>query len=124
MAGVAKSAIIFVGRGLSFRMEDKTMLDDHEQRITALERNYEKVEIRMGGVENGIGRVESTVLREGQNQTHMLNRILEQHFELKKAAAEQTHDLKKTKSSLVKDIVLGLFGAGGFLVLVFSKFVG
>lgn len=97
------------------------MLLDHDRRLGKLEGQFQSLEIKMGSVESGVHRVESTVLRESKTQTDLLNTLIGHHFEVKKAEHLSQTDLKKTDKMNKKEIIVAALGSIGILTGVVTS---
>lgn len=87
------------------------VLQDHESRITNLEREFTNLE-------KGMLRIENTVMSEGKEQRSLINKMLENQFQLNKR--------KLTSSEKVKIATISMIGTilgGGALVGIISLFV-
>jgi hypothetical protein len=91
-------------------MEDR--LDDHEKRISDLEKN--QYEMR-----NSMLRIENTVLSEGKEQKQLLNKLLDHFFEDRK----DVRNVKVRLSEIRWTTLVGLFGTGGAIALVINWFL-
>lgn len=76
-----------------FNMEEHIL--DHETRLKTLEQNYHKLEGKLTAVENGQLQLENTVLKTSQGHSELLNKLI-----------DNTFDLKKTKLISRKEIIL------------------
>ncbi|HZH61765.1 MAG TPA: hypothetical protein VEY70_19770 [Metabacillus sp.] len=82
-------------------------LDEHERRITDLEKN--QYEMR-----NGMLRLENTVLQQGKEQKDLLNKLIDHFFDDRKDARNSKVRLSEIKWTTL----VGLFGGGSAIVLV------
>lgn len=82
-------------------------LDDHEKRITSLEKNYDEMKY-------GIVKLENTVLSEGKEQKQLLNKLIDHFFEDRK----ETRNSKVKLSEIRWTTLVSLFGGGSAIVLV------
>ncbi|MCP3738829.1 hypothetical protein [Rossellomorea sp. BNER] len=82
-------------------------VDNHERRITELEKNqYE--------MKNGMLRIENTVLQQGKEQKDMLSKFIDHFFQDRKDVRQN-----KTKLSEIRwQTIATLLGGGGVLVLI------
>jgi hypothetical protein len=80
---------------------------DHESRIKTLEQNYGTLVGEITSVKNGQLQLENTVLKTSQDQNGLLNKLI-----------DQTFDLKKTKMVGRKEIIVASIGGGGILGIV------
>jgi hypothetical protein len=85
----------------------KDIILDHEDRIKNLEMSYSRLEGKLTSVENGQLQLENTVLKTSQGQSELLNKLI-----------DNTFDLNKTKAIGRKEIILALVGGGGVLGIV------
>lgn len=95
--------------------EMKDLILDHEGRIKILEQNYAKLDGKLTSVENGQLQLENTVLKTSQGQSELLNKLI-----------DNTFDLKKTKLIGRKEIIIASVGGGsllGVIVGAILKFV-
>lgn len=82
-------------------------LDNHEKRITELEKNYYETK-------NGMLRMENTLLQQGKEQKDLINKLIDHFFDDRKDARNN-----KVKLSEIKwTTLVGLFGGGSVIVLV------
>lgn len=102
------------------------LVQDHEKRITILEKNYANFEIKLNTVETkldtvekGQYRVENTVTAEFRENRGLLNRLIENQFKLDKQKLSSKEKIILAAVSLLS----GGLGAGGIvsLVLHFTK---
>jgi len=93
--------------------------ENHEQRITDLEKSYVALENKINVVETGLYRVENTVVAEFREQRGLLNRLIENQFKLDK---QKLTGKEKVRLALISLLTGGL-GAGGIvsLILHFTK---
>ncbi|NCG67756.1 hypothetical protein GWJ21_07285 [Bacillus coagulans] len=90
-------------------------LNDHETRITALEKNYADLTNKMQSVETGQLRIEKTLLEEGKEQKKLINEQREEQQELLDKLLEHTLNIKKNNAYRRWDLALALFGGGGLI---------
>jgi hypothetical protein len=88
-------------------MDFQEQLLDHEDRIKVLEKNYSNLVGEITSVKNGQLQLENTVLKTSQGQNELLNKLI-----------DNTFDLKKTKLIGRKEIIIASVGGGGFLGVV------
>lgn len=99
-------------------MEELTVdekIENHEERITALERNYTDLTNKMQAVETGQLRIEKTLLVEGKEQKKLINEQREEQQELLNKLLEHTLNIKKNNAYRRWDLALALFGGGGLI---------
>jgi hypothetical protein len=65
-------------------LEDNNILQDHEKRITDLEKNYAEVKKDLAVVNNSQLRMETTLLNESREQKILLNKLIDHQFGLNK----------------------------------------
>ncbi|WP_191556457.1 hypothetical protein [Metabacillus idriensis] len=85
------------------------IVQDHERRLVTVEERMDKLEENQLEMKNGFLRVENTVLQEGKEQKHLLNKLMDHFFEERK-------DNRKNKVRLSEirwTTVAGLLGGGG-----------
>jgi hypothetical protein len=80
---------------------------DHESRIKNLEKNYDNLVGEITSVKNGQLQLENTVLKTSQGHNELLNKLI-----------DNTFDLKKTKTVSRKEIIIAGIGSGGVLGVV------
>lgn len=90
-------------------------IENHEERITALEKNYADLTNKMQAVETGQLRMEKTLLEEGKEQKKLINEQREEQQELLNKLIEHTLNIKKNNNYKKWDLVLALFGGGGLI---------
>lgn len=97
-------------------MKEVTLMDfqNHENRISDLEKNYITLENKINVVENGLYRVENTVVAEFREQRGLLNRLIENQFKLDKHKMTGKQKIQLALISLLS----GGLGAGGIVTLV------
>lgn len=95
-------------------------IENHETRITALEKNYADLTNKMQSVETGQLRVEKTLLEEGKEQKKLINQQREEQQELLNRLLEHTLNIKKNNAYRRWDLALALFGGGGIIYAVIS----
>lgn len=94
------------------------IVQDHERRLTTVEERVHKLEENQLEMKNGFLRVENTVLQEGKEQKHLLNKLMDHFFEERK-----DNRSNKVKLSEVRwTTIAGLLGGGG-AVAVFTQWV-
>ena len=82
------------------------LVQDHEKRITQLEKNEQELK-------NSMLRLENTVINSSNTTNNLLNKLVDHHFSDK---TEQT----KSKTEIIKAKIglwSGILGAGGVVVL-------
>lgn len=89
--------------------------EDHETRITALEKNYADLTNKMQSVETGQLRIEKTLLEEGKEQKALINKQREEQQQLLNKLLEHTLNIKQTNANKKWDLALALFGGGGLI---------
>jgi len=100
-------------------------IENHEERITALEKNYADLTNKMQAVETGQLRIEKTLLEEGKEQKKLINEQREEQQELLNKLLEHTLNIKKNNSYKKWDLALALFGGGGLIygiIILITKF--
>ncbi|EEG69863.1 hypothetical protein BIFPSEUDO_04511, partial [Bifidobacterium pseudocatenulatum DSM 20438 = JCM 1200 = LMG 10505] len=95
-------------------------IENHETRITALEKNYADLTNKMQAVETGQLRIEKTLLVEGKEQKKLINQQREEQQELLNRLLEHTLNIRKITAIKKWDLALALFGAGGLIYAVIS----
>jgi hypothetical protein len=85
-------------------MDMQEQLLDHEDRIKTLETNYSNLVGEITSVKNGQLQLENTVLKTSQGQNELLNKLI-----------DNTFDLKKTKLVGRKEIIIASVGGGSIL---------
>lgn len=88
---------------------------DHEYRIKTLEKNYSNLVGEITSVKNGQLQLENTVLKTSQGQSELLNKLI-----------DNTFDLKKTKMISRKEIVIAVLSGSSVLGIIIGlviKFV-
>jgi hypothetical protein len=88
-------------------------LDDHERRITDIEKN--QYEMR-----NSMLRIENTVLTEGKEQKRLLNKLIDHFFEDR----SEVRNSKVKLSEIRWTTLVGLFGGGSAIVLIIQWLIG
>ena len=106
------------------------MVQDHEQRLTVLERNYTDMQQKMQSVETGMHRVEKTLLVEGKEQKDLINKQREEQDTqrkeqdaLLKEVLVHTLGIKKTNNAKKWELAVALFGGGGLFFVIMEFFV-
>ena len=77
----------------------ETQVLDHESRLKTLEKNYSDLVGEITTVKNGQLQLENTVLKTSQDQSGLLNKLI-----------DNTFDLKKTKLISRKEIIIATLG--------------
>lgn len=95
-------------------------IENHETRITALEKNYSDLTNKMQSVETGQLRIEKTLLEEGKEQKKLISEYQDEQQELLSKLLEHTLNIKKNNSYRKWDLALALFGGGGLIYAVIS----
>jgi len=90
-------------------------IENHEERITALEKNYADLTNKMQAVETGQLRIEKTLLVEGKEQKKLINQQREEQQELLNRLLEHTLNIRKNNAYKKWDLALALFGGGGLI---------
>lgn len=83
------------------------ILKDHENRIQTLEKNYDQMQRDIAQIQNGQLRIETTFLQESRDQKNLLNKLIDQKF-----------DLDKTNLTSRWKFILTACGSGGIFVVV------
>lgn len=96
---------------------DMQRLDDHERRIGVLESNYATLFNKVQTVETGVTRVENTVMTEGMESRKLINRMIENQFNLNK---KKLSVKEKVQLALIAAASTAL-GAGG-IITIFQHF--
>lgn len=91
----------------------REMVQDHEKRISQLEKNYDEVKRDIAQIQNGQLRIETTLLQESRDQKALLNKIITQKFSI-----DKINTVEKWK------FLLALFGSGGILYLIIELIKG
>ena len=100
-------------------------IENHEERITALEKNYADLTNKMQAVETGQLRIEKTLLVEGKEQKKLINQQREEQQELLNRLLEHTLNIRKNNAYRRWDLALVLFGGGGLIygiITLITKF--
>lgn len=107
------------------KQDMERMVQDHEQRLTVLEKNYSDMQQKMQAVETGMHRVEKTLLVEGKEQKDLINQQRKEQDEQRKEQNEMikevlvhTLGIKKTNNTKKWELLLALCGGGGIVFLV------
>ncbi|MFP7480182.1 hypothetical protein [Terribacillus saccharophilus] len=89
------------------------IVQDHERRIVLLEKTVEKME-------NGMLKIENTVLAEGREQRAMLQEVIKYSFD------DQQHkrDNKTKLKQLTFTTISSLLGTGGVVFLIIQWLLG
>src|SRR5438309_3520826 len=85
------------------------MVQDHEKRISQLEKNYDEVRREMTTIHNGQLRIENTLLIESKEQKELLKKLIDQKFGL---------DVINTSGKW--RFFITALGSGGILYLLFE----
>ncbi|MED4399757.1 hypothetical protein [Metabacillus fastidiosus] len=96
------------------------IVQDHEQRILALEQNYSTLSNKMQAVETGQMRIENTLLRESREQKELINKQRDEQDELFDTLVKHTLGIKKNNSNKKWELALAVVGGGGLLYAVFE----
>lgn len=86
--------------------------DDHEKRISELEKNHTEMK-------NGMLRIENTVLQEGKEQKQILNKLMDHFFEERKDVRQGNLKL----SEIRWQTIAALLGGGGVLALIIQYLI-
>lgn len=95
-------------------------IDDHEERITTLERNYGEVINKITNMEKAQVETQNVLLKEFSSTKDMLNN----QNQMNQTLLEQMYGIKTLKITTRKDIFIGLLGGSGIvgiLTLVISS---
>lgn len=110
-------------------------IDDHENRISALEKQYGEVVKDIGEIKEGQNQLENTVLRESSAQKSILvaqnSTLLDHVLQINKGQEEVKGQVKLTKIAAEKEIkvarlttgekiIVGIMTAPGLLLAVFE----
>ncbi|PTY76932.1 hypothetical protein B5V89_16520 [Heyndrickxia sporothermodurans] len=105
----------------------ESIVQDHEKRILALEKNYADLTNKMQAVETGQLRIEKTLLEEGKEQKNLINeqkslinKQREEQEALLNRLIEHTLNIKQNSSNKRWDLALAIFGGGGLIFGVLS----
>lgn len=86
-------------------------LDNHEERISALEQNYGTLSLKINDLERGQLDMKNTLLTEFSSTKSMLN----DQNAMNQRLLEHMYGIQTTKITSKKDIILGLVGGGGIV---------
>jgi myo-inositol catabolism protein IolC len=92
--------------------EMQNLILDHEDRIKTLEKNYGTLVGEITSVKNGQLQLENTVLKTSQGQSELLNKLI-----------DNTFDLKKTKLISRKEIWIAGLGGGSIIGLIIGAVI-
>ncbi|UOE54912.1 hypothetical protein [Cytobacillus oceanisediminis] len=92
-------------------MDVPQRLDDHEERISKLEDNYDKVITKISDMEKVQLQTQNTLLTEFSSTKTMLN----DQNTMNQKLLEQMYGIKTLKITTRKDIFLGLLGGTGIV---------
>jgi hypothetical protein len=93
---------------------DKYILQDHEKRISELEKNF-------GIIQNSQLRIENTLLDESRQQKDLLHKLIDHKFVLDKTQLKQTFDLDKINILKKWEFWIASIGSGGILFFIAEK---
>ena len=85
---------------------------DHETRIKSLELSYANLVGEITSVKNGQLQLENTVLKTSQGQSDLLNKLI-----------DNTFDLKKTNVVSRKEMVIAAISGGGVLGILIGAII-
>ncbi len=89
------------------------MVQDHEQRILTLERNYSEVKKEMTAVQTSQLEIKGTLLKESQEQKELINKQRKEQDALFKTLVDHTLGIRKNNSNKKWELALAIFGGGG-----------
>lgn len=101
----------------------ESIVQDHEKRILALEQNYSEVKKEMTAVQTSQLEIKGVLLKEGQDNRQLLNDQQKEQRELFQQLMQHTLGIKATNNNKKWELVLAIFGGGGFLFLLFQYLV-
>lgn len=90
----------------------ESIVQDHEQRILQLEQNYSEVRKEIAGVQTSQYRIETTVLKESQEQKQLLNKLIDYHL-----------DTKRFNLDKKWQFLLTAIGSGGLIYFIVEAFM-
>ena len=105
------------------KQDMERMVQDHEQRLTVLEKNYSDMQQKMQAVETGMHRVEKTLLVEGKEQKDLINIQRKEQDALLKEVLVHTLGIKKTNNAKKWELAVAVFGGGGLFFVIMEFFI-
>lgn len=97
-----------------------TPYEQHEHRITALERADEQTQKRLDALERNHDDLKVTIMEEIRDTRRSLQATVEQLISMTSDDRSREDNIRLARNNNVKDIMLAIFGAGGIITLLFE----
>ncbi|MGM9925218.1 MAG: hypothetical protein ACI35R_13315 [Bacillus sp. (in: firmicutes)] len=97
------------------------IVQDHEQRIISLEKSYSDMQQKMQSVETGQLRIEKTLLEEGKEQKHLINKQREEQDQLFRELVTHTLSIKQNNNMQIWKLLGAMVGGGGVLYILIEQ---
>ena len=91
-------------------------LEQHEVRITTLEKT-------VGDLERNHNDLKVTIMEENRDTRKFMQSLIERQVTANDAERVRDDELRKVRMTTLKDILLGLFGAGGLIYGIIELFL-
>lgn len=93
-------------------------LEQHEVRITALEKSEEQTQKRLDALERNHNDLKVTIMEENRDTRKFMQSLIVSQVNASDQDRVRDDELRKVRMGTVKDVVLGLCGAGGLVSLI------
>lgn len=98
-------------------------LEQHEVRITALEKADEQTQKRLDALERNHNDLKVTIMEENRDTRKFMQSLIERQIISNDADRVRDDELRKDRMSIVRDVVITLFGAGGLISVIVQFFI-
>lgn len=99
-------------------------LETHEHRITALEQAQEQTQKRIDAIERSHNDLKVTIMEENRDTRRFLQNLVERKVVGDEDDRAREDDIRRERNAGIKDILLGIFGAGGIVALILQFLLG
>lgn len=96
--------------------ESPPSLEQHEVRITSLEKT-------VGDLERNHNDLKVTIMEENRDTRKFMQSLIERQVTANDQDRARDDELRKARMSTFKDVILGLFGAGGLIYGIIELFI-
>ena len=98
-------------------------IEQHEVRITALEKADEQTQKRLDALERNHNDLKVTIMEENRDTRKFMQSLIERQVSASNDDKARDDDLRKVRMTALKDILLGIFGAGGVIYGIIELFL-
>lgn len=98
-------------------------LEQHEVRITALEKSDEQTQKRLDALERNHNDLKVTIMEENRDTRKFMQSLIERQVSASNDDKARDDDLRKVRMTALKDVALAVFGAGGLIYGIIEMFM-